>query len=400
MAPPTQETGPATNPNNIDLEAILLPQHEAHARENAQRVSAGVLAAQEHAAQLPKTALPVAPTPTPKTGVVSGTPPKQGHAIASLETYKGDVEKYVREKNISVAGVATAESRRANVRSLQVSAIAAQEEGAREARTHSWGYYASLFGGGLVCILLAVGVVYWVATRTGQLPIAPAPQAPFIAVDGVVDILVDSNEDRTRLLTHLEKEKEASTLSLGLIEQLRPIAASANQTNQNSLTLIGAQSFLSLLSPSIPPNLLRTLGQQFLLGAHSFSTPQPFLLLKTDSYEEAFSGMLAWEDTMRSDLLPLFAYTPSPHAGRGATPQTPDSTQTTTSQQNSLSQTGFTDAIVENHDARVLKNNAGDIYFLWTFLDRTTIVITTNEYTLREVISRLKDAPLLLQPGQ
>ena len=44
-------------------------------------------------------------------------------------------------------------------------------------------------------------------------------------------------------------------------------------------------------------------------------------------------------------------------------------------------------------------NPEGDILMLWTFLDRTTIVIATNESTLREIISRLSQASLISLPA-
>jgi hypothetical protein len=35
---------------------------------------------------------------------------------------------------------------------------------------------------------------------------------------------------------------------------------------------------------------------------------------------------------------------------------------------------------------------------LWGFINRNTLVITTNEATMREVISRLKNAPIVPTP--
>jgi UDP-N-acetylglucosamine transferase subunit ALG13 len=58
------------------------------------------------------------------------------------------------------------------------------------------------------------------------------------------------------------------------------------------------------------------------------------------------------------------------------------------------------DKIVENHDARVIQNNTGDVSLLWTFIDRNTLIITTNDATLREIISRLQTAPVTPIPGQ
>ncbi|MEI7719715.1 MAG: hypothetical protein WCI89_00700 [bacterium] len=396
----TPPTAPIININNNlskkDFESILLPKKEIHAPENAQRVSAGTLAAQEQFAKLPKN--------TPPETSQTKTPPKERAAVTPLQTYKGDVENYVRDKNVSVVSAAAAQARRTDVRSMPVATIAAEE--AEKNQTRSWGFYAAFVSGGVVCILAAAGLLYAVLSRTGQLPVAAAPQAPFIVVDGVVDTAVGPGESREAMLAQLKKEKEASTLSLGLIEHLRiTVGSSTSSADTGAVTLMSAQQFLSRTSPTISANLLRTLGQEFLLGAHTFETRQPFLILKTDSYEQAFAGMLAWEGSMHQDLSPLFDYTPPPHVnGSGALASTATSTTADTgaaqNTNSSFTQNGFVDAIVENHDARVLKNPAGDIYFLWTFLDRTTIVITTQEYTLREVISRLKDAPLTPTVGQ
>ena len=61
-------------------------------------------------------------------------------------------------------------------------------------------------------------------------------------------------------------------------------------------------------------------------------------------------------------------------------------------------QGNFIDQIVENRDARVLLDAEGNILMLWTFLDRSTIVVATNEATLREIISRLSQASVLSLP--
>ena len=368
-----------SNPNSIDLGEILLPTKVVHDQKNAVRINAGALLAQETGATLPRAETPVAAAPV--------VPKKQNHETPRLETYKGDIEKYVREKNVSVVSAAAAQAQqRTGARSVPVADFGDTGE---EKVGHSWIFYTLLIGGGVLALVLGTILVWYVFSRPGKLPVAAAPQAPFISVDGVADIPLASGQGRETTLSNLTQVKNASTLSLGLIEQLRPIAAST--TNPSASVLIATQPFIAFLAPSAPANLVRTLGPLFLLGVHTFDTPQPFLILKTDSYEQAFSGMLAWEGSMRRDLLPLFDYTPSRHINGSNASTTPPAT---------LSPGGFTDAIVENHDARVLTNDAGDIYFLWTFLDRTTIVITTNEYTLREVIARLKDAPLAPQVGQ
>jgi hypothetical protein len=105
-----------------------------------------------------------------------------------------------------------------------------------------------------------------------------------------------------------------------------------------------------------------------------------------DSYEQGYAGMLAWEKTIQQDLSPLFNYSPI----------RTNSSQAQTAPQ--ILSGSFADSIVHNHDTRVLTNSAGTIVFLWTFVNRTTILITTNPGTVDEVLSRQKIAPVAPLP--
>jgi hypothetical protein len=55
----------------------------------------------------------------------------------------------------------------------------------------------------------------------------------------------------------------------------------------------------------------------------------------------------------------------------------------------------FSDTILHNKDARVVKDENGKIIFLYSFINSETIVITTNETTLREITTRLVNASLV-----
>ncbi len=157
----------------------------------------------------------------------------------------------------------------------------------------------------------------------------------------------------------------------------------------------------------MPDALLRSVDPNlYLLGIHSFDGNQPFLILKADSYEGAYAGMLAWERDMRADLSPLFVRTP-PVLIQNTPPPPPVATSTATSTATTTPapvvdappvRTGFVDRIVENHDARVIQNADGQILLLWTFVNRNVLVVTTNEATLREIISRLQSSPIVPTP--
>ena len=118
----------------------------------------------------------------------------------------------------------------------------------------------------------------------------------------------------------------------------------------------------------MPPILLRSLRPDFMLGTHSFNKNQPFLVLKTDYYDNAFAGMLEWEGHLTEDLLTLFG------------------------QENrvqELSQRKWGDMVIKNKDTRVLLDFDGNIALVYAFKDQRTLIITTSEDTLLEVSRRL-----------
>ncbi len=355
----------------IDPNSVLLPKKGIHSLDSAQRVSAGTLYTQEQAATLPKA--PPAP-PLPKIAQ------KGNDEVQPLETYQSDIQKYIHDKNVSSITVAAAEQdRRFKAgESIEVAPLSPE-------------WHSSVWlqiGAGIAGVLLiggAIGIFGYAFLSSQSLPASGTPVAPFIAVDGSADVALHPGDTRRTIMTSFVDAKNKVRLSLGLVGQLRPVLASSTGNIP-----LKAQTFMTVFTPSIPSQLLRILQPQFLLGVHSYTVNQPFLMFTVDSYQGGYAGMLAWEKTMRLDLLPLFAAIVPPHSQL----LTASSTAVVTVIDNT-----FVDSVLENHDTRVIRNNYGDILLLWTFIDRTTILITTDAETVHEVISRLKNAPTITVPG-
>ncbi len=353
----------------VDPLSIILPNIEVHSPLNAQRVSAGTLYAQETSATLPKV-----PAPAP----LSIVPTHNSDTVQPLETYQSDVEKYIRTQNISPVKAVAAEQihRQQTAQPIEVTQRAPQ------------GTSVALHTLAIVCsVLLIIGAggafvySYMQSRPTAQ---KQNPTAPFITVDSTIDISITSDNSREITMQKFVDAASNTHLSVGLISQLQPWIASSAGTRP-----IPAQPFLSVLTPRIPSELLRTIRPEFLIGVHSFDTNQLFLIFSVDSYEGAYAGMLEWEPMMQSDLSPLFSYTPPQ---RVLSEISKDSTTT------KIILSPFVDTIVENHDTRAIKNSSGDTLLLWTFIDRSTVLVTTNAHTVREVLSRLKTAPQLTVP--
>ncbi len=368
----------------IDPASFLLPKKEAPAP--AQRINAGALLEQEVQAAKQESPLrrdkhdpnssveiPASPTPPP--------PKAERPEVSPLQTYKSDVERSVEERGVSVVSVAAAEAERRGKQGQTPETV-------KEARK-IFGMNVAMVSAGVVLILLAAGVVAFILLRPTTLPGPQTLTAPFMSVDDTALVVADTSS-RDALVTNIAAAVQSAHLSLGLIEWLYIAPPGGGGAVMPEITL---QELLGIIAPDLPPELLRTLQPTYLFGVHSFDQNQAFLLLQTDSYETAYSGMLSWERTMRADLNPIFVRNPSPHT----------TTTNTTAQASSTPQfiqTGFVDKVVENRDTRVILNPQGDILLLWTMLGRNTILITTNEYTLREVVSRMNVAPIVPIPGK
>ncbi|MBV9349677.1 MAG: hypothetical protein JO026_02905, partial [Patescibacteria group bacterium] len=103
------------------------------------------------------------------------------------------------------------------------------------------------------------------------------------------------------------------------------------------------------------------------VGIHAFNHDQPLLLITVSGYDFAFQGMLTWEPTLSTSLGDFYA-----PAGAPSSPNAPVLT--------------FTDAVTDNIDVR--KSNA-EWPIIWGFPRQDLLIITTNESTLREVMTRL-----------
>ena len=353
-------------PAPVEPSSLVLPNPEIHSPFNAIRATAGTLLAQEKNATLPT------PPPIPKLVV----PPKSQNQIDLVETYQGDIANLVKEKKISQVTIVAAEAVRSSEQSAEVTEVSHIVRN------------STAIAAGILLVAASSGMFAFAYLRNKPSPQTQTPNAFYIAVDASSDIAIKPMTTRHTLLDTLQSATNQTHIALGLISQLRLWTSSSTSSPSEPLP---AQTFFTELTPNIPPELVRSMGPDFLVGVHSFDINQPFFIFTVDSYQSGYAGMLEWERTLRSDVSPLFDYTPV-----SSKPNNESLESTTTPIVNSA----FRDLIVENHDARVIKNTHGDIVLLWTFLDRTTVLITTNPNTVHEIITRLKKAPILFKPGK
>ena len=99
------------------------------------------------------------------------------------------------------------------------------------------------------------------------------------------------------------------------------------------------------------------------MGSVTTSANEPYLILRTNDFDTLFSSFLMWEQSMKSDLSPLFGELPSSHKA-------------------------FIDSVWDNRSTRILKGAEGQTTLLYSFVDQNTVVITQSEEALSLLLEK------------
>jgi hypothetical protein len=288
------------------------------------------------------------------------TPPQKKRI--AIRTFAGDVAETVQNGGGSLTKMALAESERS--RRIGINALTPPLEPKKR-------HFLLLFS--LLAITGGLGILGFVLlTRTTQEETPVVIKATFpklLLADKERELKTDSLIAGT-LTQSLMKIKTGETFTLGDI-----VTFTFTKNNATTPQYLTTNEIFSLSEWKAPNDLTRSLEPYYAFGFHSFKKNEPFVILKTHSYQNAYAGMLAWENRMKSDFQPLFISRDVEEA-------------TTTDILLRTKKWVFEDTVIKNRDARVLKDADTPLLF-YSFLDKETILITTNEETFKAVIEKM-----------
>lgn len=296
----------------------------------------------------------------------SGPKPEQSKFsyIKPLRTYESDVADAIKSKNASLTKIAVAEN------------IRRQKNGESELRPKSpIGKNILIFS--LSMFLVALGAIllynFYISPKFSDNVPSKFEAQSLITPDSRKEIVLAGQV--SNFIDILSGAKNGVNKSLGTITEFY-----FTKPAVGGKTLISAAEFIRLLDTNAPDALLRSLGEPFMFGYHEFNGTHPFLILTNSFYQNAFASMLKWEETMAEDL--SFFIRASLRAGDEAVK--PQSTADIL-----RSSKAFTDMVIKNKDVRALSDQYDHIVLLYTFFDKDTIIIGTNEFTLKEILDRM-----------
>lgn len=225
----------------------------------------------------------------------------------------------------------------------------------------------------IVSILLffaAIGLFFWItAYRKNTLTAPVQPKfTPIIFLDKI-DYVDVSGLTKDKIAQSIYNQTKSTDVKIGGIEGI--------YLTQNS-KIIGFRELINLISGNLPLEKATFLSDNYLVGVSNVlnsavpdgSEKNLFVLLQNRSMSDIFSAMKDWEYKMFFDLHGFF--------GININADT-----------NYLLTKDFEDGIVQNKNARILRDNDGKIALMYVYADNTSVLITNSEDTAKEVMLRL-----------
>lgn len=171
--------------------------------------------------------------------------------------------------------------------------------------------------------------------------------------------------------------------------------------------------FLALIKARVDTSFNRSVDQMFFLGNHGLATNETFILFKINDFDTVFATMFAWEKSLPDDIMPIFPKVlgavvedetkintvsiDQPSSATTSTSTVTQATGTTTPQLPQRTTAGlFSDEVVSNSDARVIKDVKRKVIFFYAFIDEEYLFIGTKPQTLTEVKKRIRSAKLVI----
>lgn len=295
--------------------------------------------------------------------------PTASPLVRSIHTYKEDIASSVKG-GASITSIAAAE----NARRTSQSGVGGDSAAAETTRN-------VVIIAISVSLFLIGGIGSWYAYSSyaakNQVVVEQKQRDP-VQAEKITE-LAPKNSSGNDLASQLYLAIKNSTAPLGTVERLIPIS-------KDTITLadgtektvpISTEQFFTQIKSSMPDTLLRSLDPSFYFGLEAIHDNQPFLILKTSSFDTTLAGMLRWEPMMIRDLQTIFLR-----------PTDRVSPPLYTIGGGNISYK-FEDAILQNKEIRAVRDLQGNVVLLYVFLDTKTLMITSDETVLKDVSARL-----------
>ena len=306
---------------------------------------------------------------TPEIKLVSATAnlvtDKKPAPKSIVRTYKDDLESAIKDNHLSSINIAIAENQKMHSQIKEDQKESADSGSPKSKKIIFFSLILVVVG------VIGISVFYFINRQSSS---------PTVQVQTLPSLITAEYKDELNVNSIL-KDRFVSALS----SKLNDIQIPANSLYETYITiststekrLITSSQFISLMNLRIPDMMRRTLLPDFMVGMYSFDKNLPFVILKTSSFQNTYSGMLSWETDLQKDFQILFRLPGYENGGGILDLLTPTTTKK------------FQDGVIINKDVRILYGDDNNIILLYGIIDQQTIIITVSDNAFKEIVNRL-----------
>lgn len=281
--------------------------------------------------------------------------------IQALHTYESDMARAIRDNNGSMVKISLAEQKKKEAEMNRNKNIKVKSKN-----------FTYVFVG-----IILIGLVFLGANFVTKLikdrsikKVVVEKNETFFAVESQTILSADSlvgKESSAQVILATFKEKSKPG-------EMNVLFFKKGSDLENKSLFLSTQEFISRIGFSMPGPLVRSLSDKMTLGEYTLTgenNPYLFLVFNTNDYDQAFRGMLDWENGLFGDMFPFLDIK-------------------ITNENKYLLDKKWEDLLIDNNDARILRDANNEPVLYYMFLDRNIFLISPNLDTIKEISKRLR----------
>ncbi|MDP2676083.1 MAG: hypothetical protein Q8O83_00120 [bacterium] len=274
---------------------------------------------------------------------------KSRENLSRIRTFRADAERFVKEKGVTMTSL-----------------LAQQKKKSVQAPSIRSGYKKTITFLFILVLVAGAGIAAFFFLRNGGM-------VPILRVEKP-DSVYPLFDDRVITVRNSPSEfiPEWQNLLLRTIPQDQMLGVFVyNELRERYLS---PGEWFDFLGIGLPSSLRVTITSPWTLGILGTSEGgKPVFIMPVISFEQAFAGMLAWEQD-------------HPLAIRNLLPQGIPERKFER----------FEDMIIKNQDVRFLQNEQGQMILVYGFFNRKILIITTSLEAMEQIIERFLVTPPIL----
>ncbi|MDO8572824.1 MAG: hypothetical protein Q7S11_03600 [bacterium] len=296
--------------------------------------------------------------------------------IRPLKTYRGDAEEAIQRQKESLASIALREQKKRAAEKESETPPTISPENQKRIMVIAAIVVGLIAAGGGIFTLVRYGNFSFTSTPPGETVVVKINSStPFIIVpryEREVDSTANNSKNTLAdtVADEAGKTPESGSITNIALTQVRMQGLPDLVAGKSNLP---AGVFLSTYFTNAPDVLVRALDDNFMLGIY-YDTAQKghaFLIFKTNSFEASFAGMLSWEKTLLQNL----GFLIGSKEGTGR----------------------FKDVVMQNKDTRALLDRAQEPVFIYSFVDRNTLLVAPDKETFGNILDILNQPKRVTQ---